>query len=172
MNRSAQIVIAFAIGGCAGTPQDIVTQPTPKHITQPTGVEVGPVVLSAEQAEVRNSPNGKATLRLYASGPNTFVAQIEMQGLAEIPPHRDPTEEYIVVLQGGGTLLIDGAAHQLGPGSSVFMPAGAEVSFANGPDTLIALQIFAGHESARKYNSWPVSADGPPGDAATVMPAN
>jgi quercetin dioxygenase-like cupin family protein len=162
MNRTGQLFIAFAIGACAGTTHDIVAQPAPEPVPETQPNKIAAVVLSADQAQTQASPNGKASVRRYASGPNAFVAQIEIAGLAEIPPHRDPTEEYIVVLQGGGTLLIDGAAHQLAPGSSVFMPAGAEVSFANGPNTLVALQVFAGPESADKYAAWAASTDETP----------
>jgi hypothetical protein len=34
------------------------------------------------------------------------------------------------------------------------MPANAEVSYANGPRKMVALQIFAGPAPAEKYASW------------------
>jgi hypothetical protein len=34
------------------------------------------------------------------------------------------------------------------------MPPGALVSFENGPETLVAIQVFAGPEPAAKYDAW------------------
>jgi len=49
---------------------------------------------------------------------------------------------------------VDGEVHALTAGSAVFMPAGATVSYQNGEETLVALQVFAGPESAAKYDAW------------------
>ena len=49
---------------------------------------------------------------------------------------------------------MDGKGHQLTEGSVVYMPANAEVSYANGPNPLVAIQVFAGPESADKYAKW------------------
>ena len=87
-------------------------------------------------------------------GRNAFVARLDLDGEAEVPKHRDGTEEYLVVLEGGGTLLMNGKPYQLSAGSAVFMPANAEVSFANGPRKMVALQIFAGPGPASKYDTW------------------
>ena len=64
------------------------------------------------------------------------------------------TEEYLLIESGSGMLTIDGVKHHVKAGDLIYMPARAEVSFKNGPQPLIALQIFAGPESARKYDKW------------------
>ena len=70
------------------------------------------------------------------------------------------TEEYLVVQEGSGTLTIDGVEHAIAPGTSITMPAGAEVSYVNGPQPFRALQVFAGPGPAAKYERWtPVPAD-------------
>jgi mannose-6-phosphate isomerase-like protein (cupin superfamily) len=53
-------------------------------------------------------------------------------------------------------MTIDGKTTTVGPGTMVYMPANAEVSFKNGPDPLVALQVFAGPASAKKYVKWPL----------------
>ena len=82
----------------------------------------------------------------------------------EVPEHRDPTEEYIHILAGGGVFTIDGQAHTVGPGTTIYMPADARVSFKNGGERLVAIQVFAGPEPASKYEAWtPVTpAPAPP----------
>lgn len=167
MPSRIHIVLAFAIGACAGSSGTLVAEPgsptpaapaeQPAPPAAPDAGQQGTHVTLAE-AERRTAPNGKGSIALLARGAEAFVGQLELEPLAEIPPHRDPTEEYIVVLEGGGTLLMDGKGYQLTTGSVVFMPANAEVSFANGPGRLVALQVFAGPESADKYDGWKVAA--------------
>lgn len=60
-------------------------------------------------------------------------APVERQSLAEasLPPggstqrhyHRD-SEEFYFLLEGGGTMEIDGETHPVGPGDAVLIPAG------------------------------------------------
>lgn len=93
-------------------------------------------------------------MQRLAQGRHAFVARLELDGDARIPEHRDASEEYIHVLAGSGTLVIDGQTYTLQPGSTVFMPANALVSFINGPERLVALQVFADPSSAAKYDAW------------------
>ena len=55
---------------------------------------------------------------------------------------------------GGGTITIDDKAHKIGPGTTVYMPANAKVTYQNGPDEIVAIQVFAGPEPAAKYDGW------------------
>jgi quercetin dioxygenase-like cupin family protein len=111
-------------------------------------------VLAAAEAEVRWAPSGKASLTGGVNGANAFVATLGMAPGAEVPSHRDHTEEYIHVLAGSGSITIDGVEHAIGPGDTVFMPAEAEVSYVNGTEPFTALQVFAGPEPADKYRTW------------------
>ena len=45
-------------------------------------------------------------------------------------------------------MTIDGQTIQVSAGMTIYMPAGAEVSFVNGPDPLVAIQVFSGPEAA------------------------
>ena len=98
--------------------------------------------------------SAKAKITFLARGDNAFVGKLELDGGGKVPVHRDATEEYIHVLKGTGTISIDGVEHALKPGSTVFMPANAEVHYTNGPDRLEAIQVFAGPEPAAKYDGW------------------
>ena len=120
--------------------------------------EVGtvPTVVQTDAAELRAAGNGQATLRTLAQGNKAFVARLELAPGALVPEHRDESEEYIVVLSGGGTLTFEGKPYVIEAGSAVFMPAGAQVSFVNGAEPLVALQVFAGPASAAKYETWAV----------------
>ena len=144
MRHTPLIGIGFVFGLVVGcTTAAVVAQddaPPAEEKTTPAKQEasVGTVIGPAE-VPVRFAPNGKAKAMLYARGEQAFVGTLEMEGGAAVPVHRDPTEEYIFVLEGAGTITIDGRKMQVGPKSLVYMPAGAEVSFQNGPDKLVAV---------------------------------
>lgn len=115
-------------------------------------------VVGPEGLERRELGGGKAQIVHLARGQEAYLGRLTLQGGVNVPLHRDPTEEYLVIERGRGELSIDGVRHSVEPGSVVYMPAGAEVSFTNSAEPLIALQIFAGPESADKYLKWPLPA--------------
>lgn len=106
----------------------------------------------------RRAPSGKAEVRFLAQGEEAFVAELRLAPRATVPEHRDPTEEYIHVLSGGGILYVEDVAFRLGPGRTAFMPAGAKVRYENGAEETVALQIFAGPGPAKKYGAWAAPA--------------
>ena len=110
---------------------------------------------------VKTSPSGKAQITMLAAEANAFVGVLEMEAGATVPAHRDATEEYIYVLEGEGTITIDGTEHKIGPGNMVYMPAEAEVSFANSDKPMKVLQVFAGPKPAEKYDAWTAKAAAP-----------
>ena len=120
-----------------------------------------PVVAVLDDMAVRRSPKGARMTELLR-GENAFVAQLTLPPGARIPPHRDPTEEYLVVVEGRGTVTIDGVAHPIEPGSLVYMPARAKVSFVNGARPLVAYQVFAGPAPAAKYEDWALVQEAAP----------
>ncbi|MBX2803433.1 MAG: cupin domain-containing protein [Myxococcales bacterium] len=112
-----------------------------------------PVVRRLEDGIVRMAPDGTNVKQLLR-GRNAFLGELRLPGGSRIPAHRDATEEYLWVLEGKGTITIDGTSHYVEPGSLVYMPARAKVSYVNGPRTLVALQVFAGPEPAAAYEEW------------------
>jgi len=114
-----------------------------------------PVAAVRSLAQVEHRRKGDAAdVYLLARGDNAFLGKLEMAPGGEVPEHRDPTEEYIHILAGGGVFHIDGQAHAVGPGTTIFMPANALVSFKNGDERLVAIQVFAGPGPAAKYDAW------------------
>lgn len=100
------------------------------------------------------APNGKASIAHLARGQNAYLGMLAMDPEAAVPTHRDPSEEFIHVLEGGGVMTIDGQTFQVTAGTTIYMPANAEVSFQNGPTPMRAIQVFAGPEPASKYDAW------------------
>ena len=97
---------------------------------------------------------GKAVIEIFKEGKNAFIGRLTLAPHGKVPKHRDPTEEYLLIESGRGHITIDGKKTLVKAGDFIYMPALAEVSFKNGDQPLIALQIFAGPQSARKYDQW------------------
>lgn len=112
-----------------------------------------PLVVKVADAERRNSPNGKAAATLFVTGEEAYVGLLEMEGGASVPEHRDPTEEFIYILEGSGTMTIDGTDYEVSAGTFVYMPKEAEVSFKS-KTPVRAVQVFGGPEPASKYDEW------------------
>ncbi|MEE2757407.1 MAG: cupin domain-containing protein [Myxococcota bacterium] len=113
-------------------------------------------ITSSDNLETRGLTNGKAKIQRLAQGKNAFIGRLWLAPSARVPLHKDPTEEYLVIVSGAGEMTIDGQTIQVSAGMTIYMPAGAEVSFVNGPDPLVAIQVFSGPEAAAKYGKWPV----------------
>lgn len=118
-----------------------------------------PAVVHLSEARSLVAPSGKATVHLLAGAAegteHAFLAVLDIAPGAGVPQHRDPTEEYIYVLEGGGEITIDGRKHALRAGSAVFMPADAEVSFAALPEVPTrVVQVFAPRGPESKYDGW------------------
>ncbi len=139
--------VAFALGACAST------------VAQRTGAgtahaALAPTVIPLAAAPRAQTANGKAQVAHLARGENAYMGRLELAAGAAVPEHRDATEEYIHILEGAGTMHIDGQRYELTAGATVFMPANALVRFQNGATRMVALQVFAGPAPAAKYERW------------------
>ena len=118
----------------------------------PPVVSATPIV--SNQFNTAWAGSGKASITPFARGENAFLGQLWLAPNAAVPEHQDPTEEYLYILSGTGTLTLDGIAHDVGPGHVIYMPANATVSYQNGASPMEAIQVFAGPSSADKYAKW------------------
>jgi len=157
VGRWAALLGAFALGACAATAAQSAADNSLSQTAEKTSRAA--TVIALDDAPARQVGGGKAVIRLLARGRNAFLGKLEMAGGAKVPEHRDATEEYIHVLDGGGTIFIEDKPTAIKAGSTVFMPANAKVRYENGPQKLVVLQVFAGPAPAAKYDKWqPVKA--------------
>jgi quercetin dioxygenase-like cupin family protein len=111
-------------------------------------------VRKAEAAPKRTAPHGNASVVMLARGENAFVGKLEMVAGAKVAEHQDPTEEYIHVLSGHGRLTMNGETFEISAGTTIYMPAFATVSYENGDEPFVGIQVFAGPSPADKYETW------------------
>jgi quercetin dioxygenase-like cupin family protein len=150
--RYVAAAAAFVVGVFIAVAQPIKAQESSKGAVPAALLKA--TVLDIEATEVREVPSGKASIRILGKGHEAFLGILTMAGGGKVPEHRDTSEEYIHVLKGSGTIFVDDKPYALKPGSTVFMPKEAKVRYENGPEELMAIQVFAGPESARKYDAW------------------
>ncbi|MCO4764456.1 MAG: cupin domain-containing protein [Myxococcales bacterium] len=176
--RPLALIAAFLLGACTGTAAYTMATPAPtsgksgdktvksgsksasgqqlaaRPTIPPAAASAGPTVTALADAEKRQVGGGKAVVQFLAHGSNAWLGKLTMAANGKVPLHRDKTEEYIHVLSGGGVIAIDGKKSRLQAGSTVFMPANAEVTYQNGPAPMVAIQVFAGPAPAATYNRW------------------
>jgi quercetin dioxygenase-like cupin family protein len=152
----------FVLGACTSVAASSVAAPEQREpdstsgpIPSPTSSpETHATVIDLAAAPSATAPSATATITHLARGQNAYLGLLRMDADAAVPVHRDPTEEYIHVLEGGGVMIIDGERHTITAGTTIFMPANAEVSFQNGAEPMVAIQVFAGPDPAAKYDAW------------------
>lgn len=155
--RAIVFASGLFVGACAtAAMQSAASIPAGEPVpTEPASAPDGPRwVTPLAEAPRRVSPPGTGTITILAQGENAFLGKLEMEPGAAVPMHRDATEEYIHVLEGGGEITIDGQRFTVEAGSTIYMPADAEVEYINGEAPLVAIQVFAGPEPASKYDAW------------------
>ena len=150
MKISVLFSLCLLAVGCGGYLSD------PSSTMAVASQKVKPSVVQLAEAPLASSPSAKAKITHLARGNNAYLGHLWIAPNAGVPLHRDLTEEYLFVMEGGGMLTMNGSNYALTVGSAVFMPAGAEVKFQNGDAATIVLQVFAGPASAYKYQKWQI----------------
>lgn len=109
-----------------------------------------PVVANADHAPLEGGVDptfGSVQWRTLFCADKTATSGMVM-GVAEfVPggtlcPHRHGPAEIYFCLSGGGEVTIDGVAHELNPGTALFIPEEAEHGTVAGPEGLRFLYVF------------------------------
>lgn len=109
-----------------------------------------PVVANADHAPLEGGVDptfGSVQWRTLFCADKTATSGMVM-GVAEfgpggtLCPHRHGPAEIYFCLSGGGEVTIDGVAHELNPGTALFIPEEAEHGTVAGPEGLRFLYTF------------------------------
>jgi mannose-6-phosphate isomerase-like protein (cupin superfamily) len=82
------------------------------------------IVMDPAGAQVIQEPFGEH--RIYFDGPTNEVSLMVAgslrlnAGASPHPPHQHPEEEFLLVTEGTGEILVDGKKTQVGPGSMMY----------------------------------------------------
>ena len=119
---------------------------------QPAGPKAQ--VVQKGEANAVHVGKGKAHAWQLVKGKQAYMGVLSLAAGGAVPEHRDPTEEFLYVLEGTGTITIDDVNHTISPGTAVYMPAGAKVKYKNGDKKLVVVQVFAQPGPEAKYKKW------------------
>lgn len=111
-------------------------------------------LLPEASRETRYAPSGQAVVEVLWPGPALFLGRLHLAPGAQVPPHVDPSDEWLWVVEGSGELTVGGEQRPVEVGQLVFLPMGVEASFQNGPAPFVAWQIFLPVAAAEKYQAW------------------
>jgi mannose-6-phosphate isomerase-like protein (cupin superfamily) len=84
-------------------------------------------ILNEAGAKLTREPFGD--LRIYFDGPTDQLGHMTAGGLrlnagaTPHPPHRHPEEEFMVITEGTGEVVVDGKTKKVGPGSMMYCAA-------------------------------------------------
>jgi mannose-6-phosphate isomerase-like protein (cupin superfamily) len=97
-------------------------------------------VRNLDQAEAFTTKDG-STIRELLGLPTSPLVRNQSLAEATLAPgqaterhHHRESEEIYFLLEGGGTMELDGEERQVGPGDAVLIPPGAWHTIAAGPD--------------------------------------
>lgn len=84
---------------------------------------------------------GKVNSRAIAATPGTKMTMFAIAQGEGMSTHAAPGDALVTVFEGRGSITIEGAAHVLGPGESIVMPAGAPHSVKGVTDFKMLLVV-------------------------------
>jgi quercetin dioxygenase-like cupin family protein len=116
------------------------------------------------------SPDAKITVKVDAAhtGGAYELFEVDAPRGSTMPPHREPWAKTSYVLHGRMAVLVDGEGYDVGPGSSIAIPAGASNTFTVHTPSVQFLAISLTDALGRFFRDVEraVPAGTPPEDAA------
>jgi mannose-6-phosphate isomerase-like protein (cupin superfamily) len=92
-------------------------------------------IVDASKAKLTREPFGD--LRIFYDGPTEMLrsmtaGSLELKpGMEPHPPHSHPEEEFMIVTEGSGEILVDGKTTKVGPGSMMYSAGNREHGVKN-----------------------------------------
>lgn len=110
------------------------------------GAKLPNATMSAAQAKLIKEPFGDH--RVYFDGPTDQLKAMTAgslrlnPGATPHPPHDHPEEEFMVITEGAGEILLDGQTTKIAPGSIMYSAAGKTHGILNTGKTPLTFYYF------------------------------
>src|SRR5262249_23266014 len=107
----------------------------PAMLMADTVKRIPSVTLSEQQSKLTKKPFGD--LRIYFEGATDQIRCMTAgswklkAGMSPHPPHTHPEEEFMVITEGSGEILVDGKTTKVGPGSMMYCAANKSHGITN-----------------------------------------
>lgn len=112
-----------------------------------TGVSALPnAVIDEKNAKLTKEPFGD--LHVYFDGPTDQLKSMTAgslrlkAGMSPHPPHKHPEEEFMVITEGSGELLVGGKTMKVGPGSMMYCAGNQEHGIKNTGSTPLLFYYY------------------------------
>jgi quercetin dioxygenase-like cupin family protein len=110
------------------------------------GAKIPNMTLPEQQAKLTKEPFGD--LRIYFEGATDQIKSMTAgslrlkAGMSPHPPHTHPEEEFMVITEGTGEILIDGKTTKVGPGSMMYCAANKSHGIKNTGNTALLFYFY------------------------------
>ncbi|MBM3725970.1 MAG: cupin domain-containing protein [Acidobacteria bacterium] len=110
------------------------------------GATLPNTVIDPKDAKLTREPFGD--LLIFFNGPTQQVKSMTAgslrlkAGMEPHPPHAHPEEEFMVITEGSGELLVDGKTVKVGPGSMMYCGANKTHGIRNTGKTLLLFYFY------------------------------
>lgn len=111
-------------------------------------------VVQGHEAPVKVADGGEARIVPMARGRVGHLGELRLEAGAELDPEPRDEEHYLYGLRGSAVINVDGHRYLVGPRTGVYVPAGADVRWANGADEFVAIQVLAGSSPVEGFDDW------------------
>ncbi len=116
-------------------------------------------VIHGDRIDARVADSGEVRVTSLKEGKWAHLGEFSLQPGAQYAPATRTEEEYLYVLRGSAVLAVGEQRYLVGPRMGVYLPGGAEVTWSNGPEELVAVQLFAGPSPGGVHDDWGVDDD-------------
>ena len=110
------------------------------------GAKLASGTLDAPQAKVTHEPFGD--LAIYFSGPTDQIGSMTAgslrlkPGMSPHPPHQHPEEEFMVITEGTGEIVVEGKTTKVAAGSMMYCAAGKMHGIVNTGTTPLLFYFY------------------------------
>ncbi len=111
-------------------------------------------VVHGDRVDAKISGDGQARAVPMAQGRWAYLGELSLEAGAEYNNEAGAVEQYLYVLTGSAVLKVEDHRFFIGPRMGVYIPTGADVQWANGPDELVAVQFFVGKSPGVGFDDW------------------
>lgn len=110
------------------------------------GKKLANVTIPAAKAQLKKEPFGD--LAIYFEGPTDQIGSMTAgslrlkAGMDPHPPHEHPEEEFLLVTEGEGEIMVDGKTSKVGPGAIMYCAANKSHHIKAGPKGPLMFYFF------------------------------
>lgn len=84
-----------------------------------------------------------------------YMGSLVIMNEMKVPEHTHPkSDEYLYVIKGGGSLVMDGKEYKVKRGDAIFIPKGVKHSYKNGGKFTEFVQVYTPKGPEQRFKKW------------------